>query len=160
MAIHYEYGKIQYIQEKQGFIRCNRRVNGKRDIIFFRDETNMSIRNELKLGMIVRFAVASGTKTNIKGGIITHWAVINGIVDKRQDTRGIIMVSPRDNYSTLSSDSEEISSHCSLERNDYSENEELPTKCILSFLLGDVYKQLYNKDLTSNPNGLRNCWQV
>lgn len=160
MESHCECGKIQYIQEKQGFIRCNRRVNGKRDIIFFLDETGLSIRNKLKLGMNVNFYVLSGTKTNIKGGIITHWAVIRNIADKNQDSGPVIKQSPRDCISTHSSDSEENTAACSLNNSSFSDNQALCINNVLSFLLGEVYKGLYKKDLPSITNGMRNCWQV
>ena len=70
-------GKVQYCQPRQGFIRCNIKIEGKRDIIFFTEEIPESIRNKVRTGIRVRFyVVKSNPRTNCVGKTINHWAKI------------------------------------------------------------------------------------
>ena len=70
-------GKVQYCQPRQGFIRCNIKIEGKRDIIFFTEEIPEAIRNQVRTGIRVRFyVVKSNPRTNCVGKTINHWAKI------------------------------------------------------------------------------------
>lgn len=171
----FECGKIQYLQEKQGFIRCSRKVNGKRDIIFFREEVEPSLQSKLKLGLIVQFEVyTGGSRTNIRGGTITHWAKITGIQEKEQtvlnsDAQYLFSTPANDCTLSVLSDTEQEIGYCSnwyLDGRNYIQDDSLLRKrnskpTILSYLLADVYRNLYDQPLYSPPEGaLRNCWQA
>ena len=80
-------GKVQYCQEKQGFIRCSTKIMGKRDIIFFTDEIPSCIRKKVVLGAKVRFRlIVSNQRKNCRGGTIDHWAQITDILgDEEQE---------------------------------------------------------------------------
>ena len=184
MSFSYESGKIQYLQEKQGFIRCHKKINGKRDIIFFKDDIDISIRNKLKLGMVVEFTVCSdGYKKNIRGGYITHWAIINRILEQSEkksstESTGIIDF----NTSNSGSESSTISSSCSspnfpcqsrpndrkssLSKKYYNQiNKEYTTyQSFISpppSIFSDVYEKLYEEELSIPlDNQFCNCWQL
>ena len=80
-------GKVQYCQPRQGFIRCNVKIEGKRDIIFFTEEIPEAIRNNIRTGIRVRFyVVKSNPRTNCVGKIINHWAKIIGICEDNKNS--------------------------------------------------------------------------
>lgn len=184
MSFSYEIGKIQYLQEKQGFIRCHRKINGKRDIIFFKDDIDISIRNQLKLGMVVEFTVCSeGYKTNIRGGYITHWAIIHrisGQTEKKSSTESVGIIDlnaypSSDGSSTISSncsspeipiqfrllDPESSLSKCNSNKickEDFTHLSPVPPP---NSIFSDVYEKLYGEELTTPVNNqFCNCWQL
>ena len=168
-----ESGKIQYIQDKQGFIRCHKKVNGKRDIIFFKDDINSRLRSQLKQGMVVEFDVCTnGHKINIRGGTVTHWAVIRRIVfqnEERSSTEPVtknssITFNDSDDTSTLSSDSHFTGipdeDHTSLYTSK-SYDTSIQNMSEPYMLISEVYSSLYKKKLpTVTYNQLGNCWQL
>ena len=78
-------GKLQYCQPKQGFIRCAKKIFGKRDIIYFTDEVREEVRDQIKTGVMVEFIlIESSPRTNCVGKNIDHWAKIINIVDENQ----------------------------------------------------------------------------
>lgn len=78
-------GKLQYCQPKQGFIRCAKKICGKRDIIYFTDEIREEVRDKIKTGVMVEFIlIESSPRTNCVGNKIDHWAKIINIVDEIQ----------------------------------------------------------------------------
>ena len=75
-------GKVQYCQPRQGFIRCNVKIEGKRDIIFFTEEIPEAIRTQVRTGIRVCFhVVKSNPRRNCVGKTINHWAKIIGICE-------------------------------------------------------------------------------
>ena len=145
-------GKIQYLQEKQGFIRCSQKIEGKRDIIFFIEESHPSVIKKLKLGLKVLFTLKKGNTTNVKGGKISHWAEI---VDEYIDD------SCHNDESSSSSESLVLSENeCSF--NPFMESSNYDSrKRIMSDLLSDVYKNLHNVTLATPEKGRYcNCWQI
>lgn len=145
-------GKIQYLQEKQGFIRCTQKIEGKRDIIFFIEESNSDVIGKLKLGLKVEFKVIKGNTTNVKGGKISHWAeIVNEYKEESQS----------DTYNTESEQTIPSDGECSFTQMNDTPTSEINNRRFLSDLLADVYKRLHNVSLsTPERNGVCNCWQI
>ena len=64
-------GKVQYIQENQGFIRCQKKVFKKRDVIFFTKDVAVETRRRLQVGCHVMFhIVCDSTRRKVDDGDI------------------------------------------------------------------------------------------
>lgn len=152
-------GKIQYCQEKQGFIRCGTKIMGKRDIIFFMDEIPVDIRVRMRLGARVRFRVESNShKRNCKGVLVDHYAQILEVLD--EDPTPLLQLKScqsmeLDKPSCLPQEMQKESGEvvCQLSYCTYTD--------ILQELLNTVYLDVFNKS-SSFPNNsvYKSCWEV
>lgn len=141
------YGKIQYLQEKQGFIRSSTKIHGKRDILFFCEESEKNLNCKLQLGMHVRFRLVEQQKTNIKGGCINYWAEITEVCS---DTESVSSDSQTSDSSLLSNSNKCADMNCSFN-----------SKLVFQSLLNQVFTDLFKRELLpSKDNGCRNCWQL
>ncbi len=74
-------GKVQYVQPTQGFIRCEKKVEKKRDIIFFIDDIPKRMRPLVRIGCSVEFhIVCDRNRKNCRGLDVTHWAQIDSVL--------------------------------------------------------------------------------
>lgn len=72
---------MQYVQPTQGFIRCEKKVEKKRDIIFFIDDIPKRMRPLVRIGCYVEFhIVCDRNRKNCRGIEITHWAQIDSVL--------------------------------------------------------------------------------
>ena len=134
--------------------------------------------------MVVEFTVCSdGYKKNIRGGYITHWAIINRILEQSEKKCSTELVGSIDLNAGNSSDgSSTISSTCSspetwcqfrlldpessLSKKYYNQiNKEYTTyQSFISpppSIFSDVYEKLYEEELSIPlDNQFCNCWQL
>ena len=163
-------GKVQYCQEKQGFIRCSTKIMGKRDIIFFTDEIPSFIRKKVVLGAKVRFRlIVSNQRKNCRGGTIDHWAQITDILgDEEQECLSV----SSDSNSALVDDC-----HPSLQftagsvltkeiETDFFDQQRVLCFVALQDVLNSVHVSLYDRPCNSRcvknteNASFKSCWDV
>ena len=152
-------GKIQYCQEKQGFIRCGSKIMGKRDIIFFVDEIPVYIRDRIRLGVRVLFRVESNSlKRNCKGVPVDHYAVIENVIDDN----------PMPLLGFKSCQSMELSDSSCLPHVLQKESSDVSYQllscahtAVLRELLSTVYLDVYKKSSSyPSESSYKSCWEV
>ena len=154
-------GKIQYLQEKQGFIRCKKKILGKRDIIFFVNEVPFSLQNLIRLGVKVKFSlIQNNGHYNCRGGKVSHWARIEQIMDETSDENEPETTSSG-SCSSASCLSEGKLNDCSLLPSYATFALSFPERKVIHDLFCTVHLSLYHTDLVpSSCDDFGSCWQI
>lgn len=167
----YMRGKVQYIQENQGFIRCQKKVYKKRDVIFFTKDIAVELRRRIHVGCQVVFhIVCDSIRRNCKGVDITHWAKIDSIVDNPSAYES-------DRELSLSRTSSPIMDSKSTDESKYhptgmfssslpaatNEDDLQQMRRIINDLYSTVYESIYKTAfvvITNQSSPYRSCWDV
>lgn len=164
-------GKVQYIQENQGFIRCQKKVFKKRDVIFFTKDVAVETRLRLQVGCHVMFhIVCDSTRRNCKGIDITHWAMIDAIIDNdatcdpdREVCISSASSTTADSSFSEDSDSQPVDVFSNSLPLGLSEYDVIQRRRIISDLYSTVYESLYKTALvaiTNQSSPYRSCWDI